>query len=86
MTTENKSWTGVQAILGSAFQLGDNCLYKETEDGHRIEVTGTCSDSYKRHFNIYLLQDGAIVGQATGVPQDKLNSEIETLCKFSSVK
>ncbi len=86
MTTENTSWAGVQAVLGSEYQFGDDCLYKETADGHRIEVTGTCGNSYKRHFNIYLLQEGEIVGESTGVPQDDLIKEIDNMCKLSGLK
>ncbi len=86
MTTENSVWAGVQAILGSGYEIGDNCLYKELANGLRIEVTGSCGNTYKRHFNIYLLQEGAIVGESTGVFQDALAKEVDMMCKLSGLK
>lgn len=86
MTTENSIWAGVQSILGPGYEIGDNCLYKELANGLRIEVTGSCGNTYKRHFNIYLLQEGAIVGESTGVFQDALAKEVDMMCKLSGLK
>ena len=86
MTTATNAWTGVQSMIGSDYQIGDNCLYKDFNDGHRIEVTGTCGSTYKRHFNIYLLKDGAIIGESTGVMQDDLAKELNYMCQLSNLK
>lgn len=80
MTTDTNAWAGVQQLLGDTFQVGDGCLYKENETGMRIEVTGSCTENKKRHFNIYVFQNGNEVGQSTAVPQDSLAKEIETIC------
>lgn len=71
-------------ILGPDFQQGESGWYKETENGTRIEVTGSCNDKYNRHFNVYVIQNGQEIAQSTGVPQDKLAKEIEALAKLSA--
>lgn len=86
MTTETSVWTGVRAMLGEDFQVGDACLYKDLTNGFRLEVTGTCGHSYKRHFNIYLLQNGEIIGESTGVFQENLVKEVDIMCQLSGLK
>jgi hypothetical protein len=86
MTNETNVWTGVQSMLGEGFQVGDNCLYNDLANGYRLEVTGTCGSSYKRHFNIYLLQEGEIIGESTGVFQDDLAREVDNMCKLSGLQ
>ena len=86
MTNETNVWTGVQSMLGEGFQVGDNCLYKDLANGCRLEVTGTCGSSYKRHFNIYVLQEGEIIGESTGVFQDDLAREVDNMCKLSGLQ
>ncbi len=80
MTTEAKSWHSLQEMLGSNYKQGKKCLYKELNSGLRIEVTGTMSDEFPRHFNVYLIDGDNEIGQSAGVPQEKLLQEIDLMC------
>lgn len=82
MGTYDESWKHIQALVGEDFKYTNNVLCKEMPDGTRIEITGTCNDTFKRHFNIYIIQNGVEIAQSTGIPQDKLASEIDTLCSL----
>lgn len=70
-------------ILGPKFQQFESGWYSERDNGIRIEVTGSCHEKYNRHFNVYILQNGQEVAQSTGVPQESLANEIDTLLKLS---
>jgi hypothetical protein len=71
----------IQEILGDKYHM-ENEHWVYEENGVRVEVSGVCSETHDSHFNVYILLDGAEVGQSLGVPQNKLADEIAYLSKL----
>lgn len=86
MSKEKTALQNAQQVLGEIYQLGNNCVYLDTDDGCRVEVTVVNDNVDTPRYNVCLMKQGEEIGRTADVAASNLRDEVDTLCFLACVK